>query len=126
MIAHTMISASRNVPAAAGRTRLPRQARSTETYRRLLDAAEALLQRKSFDRVSVAEIAGRAGVTIGAFYARFPDKEALLEALEAQVTESVLRRLERVTDRAALEGLTLEEGLRRYFDALVTAYQETR
>jgi AcrR family transcriptional regulator len=92
----------------------------------MLDAAEALLQSESFDAVSVAAIAARAGVTIGAFYARFPDKEALLEALEVRVTETVLAGLEQVTDPNALEGLTLAEALRRYFDALVAAYLATR
>jgi AcrR family transcriptional regulator len=116
-----MISASR------ARGRIPaRQARSTATYRRLLDAAETLLESQSFDAVSVAEIARRAGVTTGAFYARFADKEALLEALELRVTETVLDRLRRVTEPRALDGRTLAEALHRYFAALVDAYVSTR
>ena len=121
MIAITMISARR----ARGGTP-PRQARSTATYRRLLDAAETLLESESFDAVSVAEIARRAGVTTGAFYARFADKDALLEALELRVTETVLDRLRRVTERNALDGRTLAEALHRYFAALVDAYVTTR
>jgi AcrR family transcriptional regulator len=92
----------------------------------MLDAAESLLESKSFDALSVAEVAARAGVTIGAFYARFADKEALLEALEARVTETVLASLQSVIDSRALDGLRLDEALRRYFEALVESYQATR
>jgi len=108
------------------RTRAPRQARSEATYRRLLDAAEALLTEESFDQVTVAEIAARAGVTIGAFYARFADKDALLEALEEQVTEAVLAVVARATDPERWEGATVEEAFRRYLAELVAVYRQTR
>jgi AcrR family transcriptional regulator len=121
-----MISASRARSGARARARPPRQARSTVTYRRLLDAAETLLETQSFDAVSVAEIARQAGVTTGAFYARFADKDALLEALEVRVTETVLERLRRVSGKSALDGQTLADALHRYFAALVDAYVTTR
>jgi AcrR family transcriptional regulator len=92
----------------------------------MLDAAEALLAERGFDEVSVAEIARRAGVTIGAFYARFPDKEALLEALEERVTEVTLATVSRATDPARWDGTTIEEALRSYCRELVDAYRETR
>jgi len=108
------------------RTRAPRQARSEATYRRLLDAAELLLTEESFDQVTVAEIAARAGVTIGAFYARFADKDALLESLEERVTEAVLAVVARATDPVRWEGATVGEALHRYFVELVEVYLRTR
>lgn len=60
------------------RIRPPQQARSQETLDRLLDAADAVLAEKSFSEATLAEIVERAGLTVGAFYRRFPDKDALL------------------------------------------------
>ena len=61
--------------------RPPRQARSQETLDRILDAAEALVAEKGFGDATVADIARRAESSVGAFYARFKDKEGLLYAL---------------------------------------------
>ncbi len=59
----------------------PRQKRSQKTYEALLDAAEELGFDSTYDQISVQEISSRAGFTIGAFYARFRSKGALLQAL---------------------------------------------
>lgn len=64
-----------------------RQLRSQETIERLLDAAEAAIADKGFDDISVAEIARRAGFSVGAFYARFRDKEALFHCLQERFVE---------------------------------------
>jgi AcrR family transcriptional regulator len=60
----------------------PQQSRSLETLGRILDAAERVLEEKSFSEATLAEIMERAGVTVGAFYRRFPDKDALLHHLD--------------------------------------------
>jgi len=70
--------------------RPPRQARSQLTLGRTLDAAEALLGEKSWEEASVAEIAKRAGSSVGAFYARFRDKDALLSALHERFIEEAM------------------------------------
>jgi AcrR family transcriptional regulator len=59
----------------------PRQARSQETLDRLLEAAEGLLLEKPFEAITVTELARRARSSVGAFYTRFPDKEALLRCV---------------------------------------------
>jgi AcrR family transcriptional regulator len=56
--------------------------RSQATLDRILDAAESVLAEKSFGEATLAEIMERAGVTVGAFYRRFPDKDALLHLLD--------------------------------------------
>src|SRR3954471_3214818 len=58
--------------------RAPQQSRSRETLDRILDPAEQVLEQKTFNEATLAEIMERAGVTVGAFYRRFPDKDALL------------------------------------------------
>ena len=70
--------------------RPPRQARSHLTLGRILDAAEALLGEKPWGDASVAEIARRAGSSVGAFYARFRDKDALLSALHERFVEEAM------------------------------------
>ncbi len=55
-----------------------KQERSQETARRIVDAVEALLERKSFDQLTMVEIAEEAKLTPGAIYRRFKNKEALL------------------------------------------------
>jgi AcrR family transcriptional regulator len=70
--------------------RPPRQARSHLTLGRILDAAESLLAEKRWEDASVAEIAKRAGSSVGAFYARFRDKDALLSALHERFVEEAM------------------------------------
>lgn len=75
----------------------PKQARSEATLHRLLDAAEALIQEKGPGEVSIPEIVGRAGSSVGGFYARFKDKDHLLRALE----ERFLAEMRDVLDELA-------------------------
>ena len=66
----------------------PKQARSEDSLRRLLDAAESLLGERSVGEVSIADIARRARSSVGGFYARFRDKDELeqrFEEVEAQL-----------------------------------------
>ena len=80
--------------------RVPRQARSVETLNRLLDAAEAVMEQKSFDDATIEEIVSRAGVTTGAFYARFRNKEALFRHLEDRLTREFIAIFAEATDPA--------------------------
>jgi AcrR family transcriptional regulator len=84
--------------------RSPVQGRSAASLERMLAAAEDVLRSRSFDQAGVAEIARRAGVTVGAFYARFTDKEALLQHLEervyAEVSELARTQAAAVSDHA--------------------------
>jgi AcrR family transcriptional regulator len=77
--------------------RPPRQARSERTLERILAAAEELAAERPFDEIPVDRIVERAGTSVGAFYKRFPTKDALLPGVLARMQE---RNLQRV--RAAL------------------------
>lgn len=62
--------------------RVPRQKRSRESLERLLDAAEEQIREGGIDSLTVASVLSRAGMSVGAFYTRFPDKTALLHVLQ--------------------------------------------
>src|ERR1700733_9691283 len=55
--------------------------RVTRTQNLIRDALQGLLAEKSFDSISVQDIAERATVNRATFYAHFQDKFALLDAL---------------------------------------------
>lgn len=75
------------------------QARAEETYRTLLDAAQAAFAELGYEGAGVAEICRRAGVSKGAFYHHFASKQALflalLERWLKQLDESMQRFVER-------------------------------
>jgi AcrR family transcriptional regulator len=69
--------------------RPPKQRRSRESYERVLDAAHALLEENGFDGFTAHEVAARSGVSVGAIYERFGNKETLLRAVHARLMESM-------------------------------------
>lgn len=69
----------------------PKQARSRETQGRIVAAALELVAERGREGPSVPEISERAGVSIGAFYGRFPTKEALFEHVDRQLFDESAR-----------------------------------
>ena len=69
--------------------RPPKQRRSRESYERVLDAAHALLEENGFEGFTAQEVAERSGVSVGAIYERFGNKETLLRAVHARLMESM-------------------------------------
>jgi AcrR family transcriptional regulator len=70
-------------PAIASSRRI-RQKRSQKTYDALIETTFKLLQQREFDEISIAELAQKAGYSVGAFYARFRSKDELFDALLAR------------------------------------------
>lgn len=82
----------------AKKTLAPQQERSRESLRKLQKATAEVLGQHGVDGATIPRIAQHAGLTPGAIYRRFHDKEALLEA-------TILGILERQEQRTK-EGLT--------------------
>lgn len=59
----------------------PRQERSQQTLERIIDAAEGLILEQGLENTTIKDVARRAESSVGAFYARFADKEALLRTV---------------------------------------------
>jgi len=89
--------------APASPRRLPVQDRSLRTVQRVLDAASSLLEQTSLEDVTTTRVAAEAGLSIGALYRFFPDKQSIIDAIavrhveqfRASLEDSVLKRMER-------------------------------
>jgi AcrR family transcriptional regulator len=62
----------------------PRQARSRQTVDVILEAAACILAERGLDGFTTNHIADRAGVNISSLYQYFPNKLAILEALQTR------------------------------------------
>lgn len=60
----------------------PRQKRSRESLERLLEGAEEQIRLYGFESLTINGVVNSIGLSVGAFYARFPDKTALLHAVQ--------------------------------------------
>jgi len=78
-----------------------KQDRSRETQDRILRATERLLEKEPFESISVRRIIKQAGTSIGSFYARFRDKNALLPVLYEEYEEQLQFRLVRLQKSTA-------------------------
>lgn len=76
-----------SVGTALASSKRVRQKRSQKTYDALIGTTFKLLRQREFDAISIAELARKAGYSVGAFYARFRSKDELFDALLAQHIE---------------------------------------
>jgi AcrR family transcriptional regulator len=104
--------------------KIPQQARTRAGLSRLLDAAEALVAEKSFDEISVNQIAQRAGSSVGGFYRRFRDKHGLLQALHERFCEEARATADNVLDPARWVGAPAEEIIVEFTAFLVRIYRD--
>lgn len=65
----------------------PSQARARFTVETILEAASEILRVQGVDAVTTRKIAARAGVSIGAVYQYFPNKEAILIEISKRVMD---------------------------------------
>jgi AcrR family transcriptional regulator len=91
----------------------PRQARSRESETKLIKATIDILGQHGLEGATIPRVAERAGLTPGAVYRRFPDKNALLERCILRIHEDQLKHLERtltaeVTGKIKLPALVEE------------------
>nr|MDT0666011.1 helix-turn-helix domain-containing protein [Micromonospora sp. DSM 115978] len=93
-----LISDNSPSPAVADARKRPVQERSRRTVEAILDAAAQLLATNGYQATTTNHVAERAGVSIGSLYQYFPNKDALLVALEDRhldEVEAALRELSR-------------------------------
>ena len=105
------------------RLRTPKQKRSEATLNRLVDATRRLLTEKPFDDITINEIVLEAGASVGAFYARFGDKEALLEHLREAAARDADEEVQRTLAARDWESAPLETVAREVVRGLVQQHR---
>lgn len=104
----------------------PRQTRSEKTLRSILDAAEELLSEGYFERATVQEVVRRANVSVGAFYSRFQDKEALFHILHERLLSDVADRIAEITAPERHSGSDLRTVVHSMVRDTAATYSERR
>jgi AcrR family transcriptional regulator len=104
--------------------RTPRQARSKDTLERLLDAAHELLEEGSFADASVQKITARAKSSVGAFYARFSDKDALLQHVHQRYADEAIDTADKALLPERFTGVPIGEITRVAVDFIAKQYRE--
>jgi AcrR family transcriptional regulator len=74
--------------------RIKKGQRDQRTFQ-LHQAARRLLAEKDHEQVSVTQLAGAAGISVGAFYQRFPNKDAFLGRVVHEGLHSAQQQMER-------------------------------
>jgi AcrR family transcriptional regulator len=98
------------------------------TKAKLMEAAAAVIAEKGFDRASLAGIAARAGMTRGAIYGNFRNKEELFLALVAESWKPIVPKVEpsmSLKQQMRVLGQTVakEARTRRHLATAATAFQ---
>jgi AcrR family transcriptional regulator len=100
----------------------PQQARSRESWRKLLKAAREVLGQHGVEGATIPRIASHAGLTPGSVYRRFHDKEALLETAILELLEQQDRGLHGTTLEMARE-IPLRVFAEQIINSIVFAYR---
>lgn len=115
----------RNKAAVRDRAHVGKRAR---TKAKLIEAAAAVIGEKGYDRASLEEIAARAGMTRGAVYGNFKNKEQLFLALIATRWKPIVPSLKlgaSLKEQLHILGKAVakEAQARRNLAAMATAFQ---
>ena len=88
---------------------------SEKTKNRVVKIAAAQMRKHGPDKVGVAAVMSRAGLTHGGFYAHFKSKDDLIAAAIDRMFEEARERF-----GAAIDGMTKPEALRTYINLYVS------
>lgn len=104
------------MPATSRRT--PKQDRSENRIRQMLATAEKLISERGLDAVTMTEIATVAGMSIGALYQYFPNKDAIASAMRTAYAQEMDRLWTEFLERQ--EVLDLQEFSNGIVDLMTT------
>ncbi len=79
--------------------RKPKQARSQDMVRRILDATTAILTRDGVEGLTTNHVADEAGISVASIYQFFPNKQAIIYAVYLRWVESVADRIRVVSEQ---------------------------
>ena len=101
----------------------PQQERSRESLRKLLKAATEVLGQHGVDGTTIPRIAQHAGLTPGAVYRRFHDKDALLETAIIGILERQEERLKAGMTPAMAAKIPLDVFAAQIVGGMVVSYR---
>lgn len=107
-----------------GARHLPKQTRSVETRKAILEAAADLFEECGYEQTTTHQIANRAGVSVGALYRYFADKQAVLEELYRHESSSLRDRVLQEFSFAELIGKDLRALARKALGLAFALYGE--
>ena len=103
--------------------RPPKQERSQRTQDLFLDTLEAMLEEQGVLTIQVKDIAKRADLSVGGFYSRFPNKEAVLRALHERFAVEAVATAEEALAPGRWEDVHLYEAAPRLVGFLAEDYR---
>ena len=98
--------------------RSPLQARSNKTVEEILDAASSLLGRIPFEQITTSRIAEQAGISVGALYRFYSDKQEIFDAIAVRELDAFRAEIERAFSARQLI-FSPRKSLGRVLDAYV-------
>ncbi len=104
----------------------PQQDRSKRTLERLLDAAEEIIRARGVAALTVPAVTQAARSSVGSFYARFADKDALLATLHRRACEQSVATAEAALDPARWEGVPTADLVRAFVGFAVRVFADRR
>lgn len=105
--------------------KIPRQSRARDTVDVVLEAAAQLLEASGEAGFNTNAVAERAGVSIGALYRYFPDKQAILRALALREREAH-RQVVRAVVGGETDGLARDRAMIRAFVQAFAGREQAR
>lgn len=100
-------------------TRRSQSERRAQTQTRLLDAARELFVDQGFARTSLPELVEKAGVTRGALYHHYRNKEDLFRAVAEREAEAIFETINTATATISDPSEAMAIGTNAYFDAML-------
>jgi AcrR family transcriptional regulator len=101
----------------------PKQARSRESTRKLLRAAAEVLGQRGVEGTTIPRIARHAGLTPGAVYRRFADKDALIETMIIGILERSDERLRTALTPAMARQIPLPVLVDQLIESMLISYR---
>jgi AcrR family transcriptional regulator len=106
----------------SGSRRSPLQARSNKTVEEILDAASWLLGRVPFEEITTSRIAAQAGISVGALYRFYSDRQEIFDSIAVRELEAFRSEIERAFTARQLI-FSPRKSLGRVLDAYVDFLQ---
>jgi AcrR family transcriptional regulator len=101
----------------------PLQRRSRESLRRMLDAAEIVLDKHGLEGATVSRIAAEAGLSPGNVYRRFADKDALMRAVFSRGRAVNKVELAREVDVGQVRKVGIRTFTQQWIAGMLSAYR---